>query len=76
MKATGVKPWNANAFDKWAATVPISHGERCSAQFILAVWNFALPWRCRKFDLMEALDVWDQQHHQAFLAWVADPWWA
>ena len=32
-----VFPWDAAAIDRWACAA--SHGERTSAQFILAVWD-------------------------------------
>lgn len=74
--APGVRPWDALALDEWAASGNPSHGERCAAQFALAVWNPDEPWRSGKFDVMEALHVWDLHHHRAFLDWAADPWWA
>ena len=74
-KAAGVKPWDANALDQWAAETPVSHGELVTAQFLLAVWDAASAWRCGRFDLMEALRAWDDQHRAAFLTWVGDPWW-
>lgn len=74
--APGVEPWDALAIDAWASTGIPSHGERCAARFILAVWNPDIPWSAGPFDVMEALSVWDPQHHRAFLQWAVDPWWA
>jgi hypothetical protein len=73
--APGVKLWDAKTLDRWAKAGP-SHGERVTARFVLAVWNSDTDWECGKFDLMEALSVWDAKHHTAFLAWVREPWWA
>jgi hypothetical protein len=73
--APGVKLWDANTLDRWAAETPLSHGERVTAQFLLAVWDPNHSWACGKFDLMEALRIWDNDHHAAFLTWVKEPWW-
>lgn len=75
-KAPGTHPWNAVRLDAWAASGGPSHGERCSAQFILSVWNPDEDWQAGKFDLMEALRVWDDASHRAFLVWATNPWWA
>jgi hypothetical protein len=75
-KASGVKLWDANLFDRWAAETPVSPGELATARFLLAVWDPGHPWRCGRFDLMEALKLWDDRHRAAFLAWAGDPWWA
>lgn len=78
VRADGVTPWDANRLDEWA-TAPRSHGERCAAQFVLAVWagtpTSECEWKSGPFDLMEALRVWDEQHHHAFVSWVRAPWW-
>lgn len=75
-KASGVCPvWSANELDRWAADTPLSHGELVTARFLLAVWDPNHPWRCGRFDLMEAFRVWDETHHAAFLAWASFPWW-
>lgn len=71
-----VRLWDANKLDRWAAETPISHGELVTARFLLAVWNPDGQWRVGRFDLMDALGVWDEQHRTAFLAWATDPWWA
>jgi hypothetical protein len=72
--AVGVNPWDAEDLDRWAAG-PVSHGERVTAQFLLAVWSPEDEWRSGRFDLMEALRLWDPLHHRAFLKWAAEPWW-
>jgi hypothetical protein len=53
-----------------------SHGEKVTIQFILTVWNQYESWGCGRFDVMEALAVWDPDHRAAFLKWATDPWWA
>lgn len=74
--APGVEPWNADRLDDWAASGGPSHGEKCSARFVLAVWNPNHEWQVGRFDLMEALRIWDEDSHKAFIAWARDPWWA
>lgn len=72
--AAGIKPWDADEFDAWGSG-PRSHGERVAAQFLLAVWDPSCEWKCGRFDLMEALRVWDEAHHRAFVKWASNPWW-
>lgn len=73
-EAPGVEPFDAKALDRWAAG-PVSHGERVSAQFLLAVWDPSNGWTCGRFDLMEALNLWPPSHRGPFVRWVANPWW-
>jgi len=69
--APGVRPWDA---DKLAAWVPVaSHGERCAALFVLHVWNHIHVWPCGSFDIMEAINIWDEGNLAAFQRWAADP---
>jgi len=75
----GVRPWDAVQFD---LNRGLSHGGRCAQQFVLSVWNpstSTMPrgkgWRCGRFDLQDALCVWDDRHRRAFLAWASQPWW-
>ncbi len=69
--APGIKCWDANELDRWAAEMPLSHGELCTARFVLAIWDSDAEWRCGRFDIMEALRIWDPSHHSVFLAWAA-----
>lgn len=76
--APGASPWDQHKLDSWATTA-ISHGERCTAQFVLSVWGHTTikncPWKCGPFDFIEAFSVWDDTHRNAFQAWLRDPWW-
>lgn len=74
-KAAGVAVWDATALDRWAAGTPLAHGELVTARFLLAVWEPGQAWESGRFDLMDALRVWDHRHRAAFLAWADDPWW-
>lgn len=73
-RAWGVSPFEPEELNRWAAS-GVSHGERVTASFILAVWDSATDWEAGRFDLMEALRIWDESHHKAFLKWAAEPWW-
>jgi hypothetical protein len=72
--APGIDPFDAQELDRWAAA-PVSHGEQVTAQFVLAVWSPGTDWQSGRFDVMEALRVWDPSHHAAFLGWAKDAWW-
>jgi hypothetical protein len=74
--APGAAPWDADKLDEWVASGVPSHGEKCTARFLLAIWNPDYEWKSPKFDLMDALSVWDSAHHAAFLEWARKPWWA
>lgn len=74
--APGTTPWDALAFDHWAAQGGLSHGELCTAQFLLSVWDPHGDWTSGTFNIMAALRVWDQTHRTAFLEWATNPWWA
>lgn len=71
----GVLPWKAADLDRFACE-PVSDGARHAARFVLAVWDNAGGWGCGRFDVIEAMAVWDPDHRAAFLAWASDPWWA
>jgi hypothetical protein len=73
-RAAGVSPWDALELDRWA-TGPVSHGERLTASFLLSVWDPATEWQAGRFEVMEALRVWNLEHREAFLRWARDPWW-
>jgi hypothetical protein len=73
--ADGVRPWDADAFDRWAAEAALAPDTLATARFILDVWDPRCPWLAGKFDLMTALLIWDEEHHDVFLYWAQDPWW-
>ena len=72
--APGVRPFDPERLDRWAAGLA-SHGEAVTVRFLLSVWDPSHEWAAGRFDLMEALRVWDESHHETFLQWAADPWW-
>lgn len=67
--------FNVEDFEAWARIADHGHGMYCAAQFILSVWNPDDSWPIGPFKLHEALGCWDREHHDAFAAWVIDPWW-
>jgi hypothetical protein len=83
----GTNPWDQMKVLSWLAEVGASHGERCAAIFVLSVWNSGTDWsemakengldheNVPRFDLFEAMGVWDNQNHSAFLAWAQNPFW-
>jgi hypothetical protein len=72
--APGVNPWDPEKLVYWGAG-GASSGERRTARFLLTVWNRYAEWEIGRFDIFEALNVWDLPHREAFLLWAADPWW-
>ncbi len=82
--APGVNPWNQDELLKWAASGVLSHGEVLAAKFILAVWNPSTDWEevankmgflekdqsFKRFDLFEAMNVWDPEHVAAARQWM------
>ncbi len=76
--AAGVEPWDPLALLRWS--LPASHGEACAAKFVLSVWNSSTnneliepDRKFSRFDLFEAMNVWDQEHINAALAWIELP---
>lgn len=70
----GVRPWNADVFDK-AARAGLSPASKACAQFVLSVWNPDHKWRCGRFDAVASIARWDLLHRRAFAAWARFPWW-
>lgn len=85
-KAPGVAPWDAMALLRWLCEEGQSHGEALAARFVLGVWNahtdwveearkagFSAPAAARRFDLLEAVGVWDRAHLDAVQVWLEEP---
>jgi len=68
-----VQPFEAMKLDK--AIGGQGHGCICAAKFVLSVWNPTTRWKSGRFDIHDALGVWDDAHRAAFVAWAKDPWW-
>jgi hypothetical protein len=68
-----VLPWDARRLE--ARYSGASHGQKCIIQFLLNVWNPDAEWACGRFDVIEAIRIWDERYREVFLAWAAVPWW-
>ena len=73
LKKNGVDPWNAIELDR--SFNGASHGEKCTIAFLLNVWSPGDKWNCGKFDMIDAMGVWDDDQLAAFRSWVNNPWW-
>jgi hypothetical protein len=71
----GVRPWDPDLLDDWADGNGATATELYATRFILHVWDGKRAWKCGQFDLVDALDFWDETHRTAFVSWVLDPWW-
>lgn len=71
----GVSPWNAVKLDAWVAVSRPSLEQRYAALFLLSIWDVQSEWRSGRFDIMNALLVWDYRHREAFFSWARNPWW-
>lgn len=74
----GIDPWDVDRLAAYAKSGAPGGGATRLCLFLLSVWGgksdlsiFGL----RDFDLQDALQTWDAQHREAFLAWVREPWW-
>ena len=69
----GMFPWDAAKLESSFAGA--SHGEKCTIQFLLNLWDHSGEWTCGKFDLFEAFGVWDEIRVNALLSWAKAPFW-
>lgn len=53
-----------------------SSGEHHAACFVLYVWNRYDAPRGMKFDFHKAILAWDDEHVEAFRAWLGNIWYA
>lgn len=73
--APGIEPWDAEALDQWADGPACAPACRHAAAFVLAVWSPWKWWRVGPFQVVKAIQEWDEQHRAAFAAWAEAPWW-
>ena len=71
-RAPGVRPWDAEELAAW--TDVCSSGELHAVRFVLWVWNVFHDWPCGPFEIVKAVNVWDDENRAAFLAWAEAPW--
>lgn len=70
---SGANPFDADLLDD--NHVGASHGEKVSIAFLLNVWNPGHEWKVGKFDVIDALGIWDSSKRAAFSDWAREPWW-
>jgi|WetSurMetagenome_2_1015567.scaffolds.fasta_scaffold331099_2 hypothetical protein len=70
-----ILPFDALDLDRWARSGAPGHGGLCAARFVLSVWDPGTKWNCGRFDIHEALGIWDDEHRKAFSTWAQNPWW-
>ena len=70
-----VKPFNAEALDKWSKAATITRQQRHAARFVLSVWDSTNKWKAGPFNVHAALAAWDEDHAGAFAEWARRPWW-
>jgi hypothetical protein len=66
------RPWDAMALDD--SSGGLSHGEKQAIGFMLRVWSPSEKWKT-KFDLHEAVSVWDPRRRAAAIRWIEKPFW-
>lgn len=84
--APGARPWNATRFLGWVCSTAMSHGELLAARFVLGIWNshtdwvavakeegFEAPGAAERFDLFDAMAVWDSSYLFAMRRWIEHP---
>ena len=79
----GTNPWNVEALIAWMNTGAPTTGSWHAAMFLLGVWNPHTKWNQEglkmrkgasgKFDLFAAMQGWDQQHIDAAVEWIRNP---
>jgi hypothetical protein len=79
----GTDPWDVHQLMAWMNTGAPTTGSWWAAMFLLGVWNPHTKWNQEgvkmrkgatgKFDLFVAMHGWDQQHIDAALEWIRNP---
>lgn len=79
----GTRPWDVHKLMAWMNTGAPTHGSWYAAMFLLGVWNPHTNWKQEgvkmkkeatgKFDLFRAMQGWDQQHIDAAMEWIQNP---
>jgi hypothetical protein len=87
--AEGIAPWDVDRFLAWLCGPAPSSGAIHAGRFVLSVWNPRTDWRevarqsgidgagdrLQRFDLFEAVGVWDDEHRLACMTWIDGPFW-
>jgi hypothetical protein len=87
-QADGVEPWDVDRFVAWLCGPAPSHGAMHAGRFVLGVWHATADWRqvarelrldsaeaLSRFDFVEAVRTWDDEHRAACARWMELPFW-
>lgn len=79
----GTDPWDVHQLIAWMNTGAPTTGSWHAAMFLLGVWNPYTKWNQEgvkmrkgasgKFDLLVAMQGWDQDHIDAAMEWIRNP---
>jgi len=69
----GAARFDPEAMDDWAVTLPHNSQSRHAARFVLSVYADQ-PWKCGKFDAVEALRVWGHSEIVGYVRWSQVPY--
>jgi hypothetical protein len=77
----GLVPWDPVLLAEQLGSPARTSASANAILFVLSVWNpgfqgGGVDLVKTPFDLHSAMWAWDDQHRQAFLAWVTNPFWA
>jgi len=77
----GLLPWDPVLLAEQLGSPAITNASANAILFVLSVWNpgfqgAGVDLVKTPFSLHGAMWAWDNQHRRAFLAWVANPFWA
>ena len=72
-EADGVAPFEPRVLEKWACASATNDYARHAACLVLHLYNARTPWKIGRFDVLQAMRAWDDDHRLAFLAWVKEP---
>jgi hypothetical protein len=86
--ADGIEPWDVDRLVAWLCGPAPSHGALLAGRFVLGVWNPTSDWielarerqlegadKLTRFDVLEAVSVWDDEHMAACVRWMQAPFW-
>lgn len=77
----GIIPWDPVLFAEQLGSPARTNASANAILFVLSVWNpgfqgVGVDLIKEPFNVHYAMQGWDRPHREAFLAWVANPFWA
>jgi hypothetical protein len=86
-RADGADPWHPTVLLRWLCEGGQAHSVTLAATFVLGAWNTSTDWvelaeelefpypkAAERFDALQALTIWDDQHRAAFAAFAQRPY--